>query len=325
MRLKDRHDPSRNNARLSVTLGLIVMTPFRLLVSALTAAIVLPASANDGDADPLRATVATIGAINGRALACGHAEVVSHAKAIVIARAAKTRELGEAFEKATSDAFLAQGQRKAECPPRAALTVELEVAARPLGPPNAHQLAATPETPEIGINPRYLLQAANGRAVMDGDFKDRFQLITFGYTFCPDICPTTLLEMAAVLKQLGNDAAKIQPLFISVDPERDTLAQLRAYTGFFDARIMGVTGSPELVKRAAENFKVRYEKVIDPKVNPAHYAVDHSAGMFLLAPGGQFLAKFPYGKPVDEIVARLREEIALRASADAGPMHGVPK
>ncbi len=303
------------------------MTPFRTLVPALAVAmaITLPIPAAGSEIDPLRAVVATLGNINGRALACGHPEIVSRAKAIVIARVAKTRELGEAFEQATSAAFLAQGQRKAECPPRAALMVELETAARPLNPPNAHQLAATPDTPEVGINPRYLLQAANGRAVMDGDFKDRFQLITFGYTFCPDICPTTLLEMATVLKQLGPDAARVQALFISVDPERDTLAQLRSYTEFFDARILGVTGSPELVRRAADNFKLRYEKVIDPKVNPAHYAVDHTAGMFLLAPGGQFLAKFPYGKPVDEIVARLREEIALRAPAAGASLQGAAK
>lgn len=303
------------------------MTPFRFLAPLLAAAmaIALPLPAASSETDPLQAAVTTLGYINGRALACGHSEVVSRAKAIVIARVAKTRELGAAFEKATSEAFLAQSQRKAACPPRAALTVELEVAARSLNAPHAHQLAATPDTPEVGINPRYLLQATNGRAVMDGDFKDRFQLITFGYTFCPDICPTTLLEMAGVLKQLGDDAAKLQALFISVDPERDTLTQLRSYTEFFDVRILGATGTPELVRRATDNFKVRYAKVIDPKVDPAHYAVDHSAGMYLLAPGGQFLAKFPYGKPVDEIVARLREEIARRPPADAVPLQGGSK
>lgn len=303
------------------------MTLLRSLVPALAAlgAIALPSSAAGMETDPLHTTIATLGNINGRALACGHSVVVNRAKAIVVARAAKTREIGEIFENATSDAFLAQAQRKAECPPRAALTVELEVAARPLDPPHAHRLAASPDMPEVGINPRYLLQAANGRAAMDGDFKDRFQLITFGYTFCPDICPTTLLEMAAVLRQLGEDAAKVQALFVSVDPERDTLAQLRTYTGFFDARILGVTGSPELVKRAADNFKVRYEKVVDPKGHPAHYAVDHSAGMFLLAPGGQFLAKFAYGKPADEIAARLREEIARRTSFDGAAQQGARK
>jgi protein SCO1/2 len=258
--------------------------------------------------------VTTIGKINGRALACGYSDIVSRAKAVVVARVAKTRELGDAFERETSAAFLAQGAKKASCPSRTALTVELEMAVKPLAPPSQHQLAEAAELPEAGINPRYLLQAANGRAVMDSDFKDRFQLITFGYTFCPDICPTTLLEVAEILKQLGDRANWVQPLFISVDPERDTLAQLRSYTAFFDSRIIGATGSAELVAHAARNFKVRYAKVLTPGGNPAHYAVDHSAGMFLLTPGGQFMAKFPYGTPVTEIVNRLKNEIELRGS-----------
>jgi protein SCO1/2 len=121
--------------------------------------------------------------------------------------------------------------------------------------------------------------------------------------------------MAEILKQLGDQAARVQPLFFSVDPERDTHAQLRTYTAFFDTRIMGATGSAELVAHAAKNFKVRFSKVITPGGNPAHYAIDHSAGMFLLTPGGQFLAKFPYGTPVADIVSRLKSEIELRASA----------
>ena len=282
----------------------------------------LALAAAEPDPAQLQATVEAIGHINGKALACGHSDVVSRAKAIVIARVAKTRNLGEIFEQTTNAAFLAQGLSKETCPQRAALTVQLEAAARPLSPPNAHQLVATADTPDVGINPRYLLQAANGRAVMDGDFPDRFQLITFGYTFCPDICPTTLLEMADVLKRLGDKATKLQALFFSVDPERDTLAQLRTYTAFFDPRIMGATGSPELVRRAADNFKVRYEKVVEPGVKSQHYAVDHSAGMYLLSPGGQFLTKFAYGMPVEDIAARIDSEISLRAdtaSANAPP------
>jgi protein SCO1/2 len=287
------------------------------LTTVLAATLMLPLTLAAAEPDPaqLQATVEAIGHINGQALACGHSDVVSRAKAIVIARVAKTRNLGEIFEQTTNAAFLAQGLKKETCPERAALTVKLEAAAKPLSPPNAHQLVATADTPEVGINPRYLLQAANGRVILDGDFRDRFQLIAFGYTFCPDICPTTLLEMADVLKRLGDRSAKLQPIFISVDPERDTLAQLRTYTAFFDSRIMGATGSPELVRRAADNFKVRYEKVVEPGIKTQHYAVDHSAGMFLLSPGGQFLAKFAYGMPVEEITARIESEIKLRADA----------
>ena len=147
---------------------------------------------------------------------------------------------------------------------------------------------------------------------MDGDFPKHFQLITFGYTFCPDICPTTLQEMSEVLKQLGDEAGRIQPIFISVDPERDTLDQLASYVAFFDKRILGATGSPALVKRAAENFKVRYEKVSTPGADPKNYAVDHTAGMYLLTPGGQFITKFAYATPVTELVERIRAEIRLR-------------
>jgi protein SCO1/2 len=288
---------------------------FPLMAFGSLSAASLPASAAELDPATLLTTVENIGRINGRALACGYTDLVARAKAVVVARVAKTRALGEAFENSTNAAFLKQGTEKADCPSRTALTVELESVVKPLAPPNAHQVVPVTEAPEVGINPRYLLQAGNGRAIMDSDFPKHFQLITFGYTFCPDICPTTLLEMAEVLKQLGDKAAKIQPIFISVDPERDTLAQLRTFTAFFDPRIIGATGSPDLVRRAANNFKVRYEKVKEPGGNPAHYAVDHSAGMFILAPGGQFLAKFGYGTPVADIAARLKSEIDLRAEA----------
>jgi protein SCO1/2 len=257
--------------------------------------------------------VEALGRLNGRALACGYPELVSRTKAIVTARVAKTRELGEAFERTTQIAFLAQGKEKIVCPSRPALALELDATARPLSPPPAHQLTDSPDMPDVGINPRYLLQATNGRAVMDSDFPNHFQLITFGYTFCPDVCPTTLLEIAAVMKQLGDQASRVQPLFFSVDPERDTLAHLRTYTGFFDPRILGATGSAELVKRTASNFKVRYEKVSTPGASPDHYAVDHSAGMFLLAPGGNFIAKFAYATPVADIVTRMKNEIEKRA------------
>jgi protein SCO1/2 len=156
------------------------------------------------------------------------------------------------------------------------------------------------------ILPRYLLQDVNGRAITNEDFRGRYQLITFGYTFCPDVCPTTLSEMAAVLHALGPQAEGLQPIFISVDPERDSFEVLKAYTAFFDTRILGMTGSPALVSRAADNFKVRYQKV--PK-DDGNYAVDHSAGMVLLGPDGGFLKKFAYATPPTEIAAAIRRQM----------------
>jgi len=163
-----------------------------------------------------------------------------------------------------------------------------------------------------GIVPRYLLQDPNGRSVSSEDFRGRFQLIAFGYTYCPDICPTTLVEMAAILKELGEQASRLQPLFISVDPERDTGQVLKTYTAFFDPRILGLNGPPALVRRAADNFKIRYAKVREPGTPADRYAVDHSAGMILLGPDGQFIKKFAFATPVDEISRQISALLATR-------------
>ena len=157
------------------------------------------------------------------------------------------------------------------------------------------------------IRPRYLLVGPQGSAVSNEDFRGRFQLIAFGYTFCPDICPTTLLERAEILKLLGEDARQLQGIFISVDPERDTPASLATYTGFFDPRIVGLTGSPALVQAAARNFKVRYAKVARDAGDPNLYAVDHSAGLYLLGPDSRFIKKYGYGTSTQLITDELRD------------------
>ena len=187
------------------------------------------------------------------------------------------------------------------------------VLAAPAAAQSAHQQLQAEES--VGINPRYLLQDPRGRSVTNEDFRGRFQLIAFGYTYCPDVCPTTLVEMAAILKQLGEQADRLQPIFITVDPERDTGKVLQTYTEFFDPRILGLTGSPALVRRAADNFKIRYAKVREP--GNANYAVDHSAGMILLGPDGQFIKKFAFATPVDQITAQLQETLAAYPTAPA--------
>jgi protein SCO1/2 len=178
--------------------------------------------------------------------------------------------------------------------------------AAPAAAQSAHHPLQAAES--VGINPRYLLQDPRGRSVTNEDFRGRFQLISFGYTYCPDVCPTTLVEMAAILKQLGEQADRLQPIFITVDPERDTGKVLQTYTEFFDPRILGLTGSPALVRRAADNFKIRYAKVREP--GNENYAVDHSAGMILLGPDGEFIKKFAFATPVDNIVSALDEILA---------------
>lgn len=179
-------------------------------------------------------------------------------------------------------------------------------------PQSSHSLELLREASPGVLNPRYLLQDPNGRSVTSEDFRGRYQLISFGYTYCPDICPTTLVEMAGILKQLGADAKHVQAIFISVDPERDTGKVLKTYTEFFDPRILGLTGSPALIRRTADNFKIRYAKVQEPGVAADRYAVDHSAGMILLGPNGDFIKKFAFAMPVSEITEQIDHMINNR-------------
>lgn len=255
------------------------------------------------------AAVDKLGGLNGQALACRQMDVSSKAKEALIRHAPKNRALGDAFEAATNRSFLSP----APCATRQQLATAVDAAIIDLRlayPGVAHATAAEPGA-AAEIVTRYLLADHNGRTVSDQDFRGRFQLITFGYTYCPDVCPTTLAEMAAVMKNLGDSAQRVQPLFITVDPERDTPALLKSYTGNFDSRILGLTGSGELIRRVADNFKVRYEKVQEAGAPADRYAVDHTAGMYLLGPDGRFLAKFAYAMPVREITRRIADYLQV--------------
>jgi protein SCO1/2 len=180
------------------------------------------------------------------------------------------------------------------------------------GPIDATANAEPPETARP--SPRYLLQNGRGRAVMVEDFHNRFQLISFGFTGCPDVCPTTMLEMQQVLTGLGGRGKQLQAIFITLDPERDTGAVLDAYTANFDSRILGLTGSPALVRWAANNFKVHFEKVREPGAAPEIYTIDHTAGMFLLGPDGQRIAKFAYATPAKDILESIQKWMDLNDS-----------
>lgn len=161
--------------------------------------------------------------------------------------------------------------------------------------------------------PRYLLQGPRGQAIRSEDFHDRFQLVAFGYMSCPDVCPGTMQEMKLILGSLGEQAKQLQPIFISVDPDRDTPAVLHEYVRTFDDRILGLTGNARLVRWAADNFKVEYKKVMEPGAAPGSYAMDHTAGMFLLGPDGQLLKKFGYSTPVANITETIQQWIAADA------------
>ena len=263
------------------------------------------------------AAVRDLGRLNGQTLACGQKESAAWVRILMLNHAPKTRVYGEAYEEGTNEAFVAHN-RGASCPAPAELSAKIDEITQRLkqvlpAPGQVPQGHSPAETVPNAIVPRYVLQDPNGRAVTNEDFLGRFQLVAFGYTACPDVCPTTLQEMKEVLKQLGFKAAQLQPIFITVDPERDSAQVMREYTAAFDARILGLRGSEELTRRAAAEFRIRYEKVRDPAAAPGSYTVDHSAGMILLGPDGRTAARFAYATPARQIAERidalLREEI----------------
>ncbi len=159
------------------------------------------------------------------------------------------------------------------------------------------------------LRPGYVLMNQYGQTVTHEDFPGQFQLINFGYTFCPDICPTTLSSVGYVMELLGEDAQQVQPIFISVDPQRDTPEVLKRYTAYFYPRLLGLSGSPEMTKRVAEKFRARYEKVPAKDGDPQRYSMDHTASLYLLGRNGGFITKFAFGMSPEEIAERLRDYI----------------
>jgi protein SCO1/2 len=124
----------------------------------------------------------------------------------------------------------------------------------------------------------------NGKPRSLADFKGKAVLVFFGYTQCPDVCPTTMAEMATVMQQLGKDADRLQVLFITVDPERDTQALLAKYVPAFDPRFLGLRGDAAATAKVTKEFKVFFQKV--PGKEPGSYTVDHTAGSYVFDPQG---------------------------------------
>lgn len=140
------------------------------------------------------------------------------------------------------------------------------------------------------------------------DFAGRWMLVFFGFANCPDVCPTTLAEVAAVMEGLGDDAAQVQPIFISIDPERDTPAALAEFVPLFDAGIIGLTGTPDQIARTAETFPIFYERIEEAGA-PDGYTMSHTSHLLLFDPQAGFATSWPYGTPAEEILAGLRERI----------------
>lgn len=161
---------------------------------------------------------------------------------------------------------------------------------------------------EPAIGGRFTLTDHNGRRVTEKDFSGRYMLVFFGFTFCPDICPTALQVSAAALDKIGARADRITPLFISVDPERDTPEQLKSYVASFHPRLVGLTGSREEVAAAARTYRAYWRKVTDDK-SAMGYAVDHSSIVYLMGPDGRFITHFTHATSVEAMAAGIARHL----------------
>ena len=147
----------------------------------------------------------------------------------------------------------------------------------------------------------------NGEPFSDADLKGKWHLIFFGYTHCPDACPTALNEMSLALDRLGMKRDEVGVVFITVDPERDTPGALKSYVQSFDAPIVALTGSSEAVAQAAKAYRVFYAKHPRPD---GDYDMDHSAVIYVMNPEGRFTATFTPDSSADAIVQRLQKLIS---------------
>jgi protein SCO1/2 len=145
----------------------------------------------------------------------------------------------------------------------------------------------------------------DGKRVTEKDFHGRYMLVFFGFTYCPDICPTELQVMTAALAELGEDGKAIQPVFVSVDPERDSPENVKAYVENFSAGLVGLTGSPEDVAAMAKAYRVFYQKVPGPTAQD--YTLDHSSIIYLMGPDGKFRKHFTYTTDPKALAEGLRQ------------------
>jgi protein SCO1/2 len=161
----------------------------------------------------------------------------------------------------------------------------------------------------------FALLDPDGRRVALSDFRGKLVLLYFGFATCPDVCPTDLAAIAQALRELGAAADGVQPVFITLDPQRDAPQMLREYVAAFDPRFVALSGTEAEIRRVATDFKVFYEKVELPGTST--YTIDHTAYTFLLDREGRFVTLFPPGTPPERMVFMLREQLREHARVGA--------
>jgi len=151
----------------------------------------------------------------------------------------------------------------------------------------------------------FTLVDQTGKTVTDQDFRGRYMLVFFGFTHCPDICPAELQVMSAALDALGPKADSVVPIFITLDPERDTQAAMAAYVKNFGPRFVGLTSSSEQIAAAAKAYRVAYSKFQQDKTS-SDYSIDHSALVYLMGKDGEYITHFGFGTPASQMTDTLR-------------------
>lgn len=165
-------------------------------------------------------------------------------------------------------------------------------------------------TGEALVGGPFTLTDQDGKRVTDQDFRGKYMLIFFGFTYCPDVCPGELQVMSAALDELGPEGDKIQPVFITVDPERDTPEAMKLYVSNFHPRMVGLTGSPDDIAAVAKAYRVYYAKAKAPEgAAPGDYLMDHSTILYLMGPDGKFVKHFTYGTDVKTLADGLRKAV----------------
>jgi protein SCO1/2 len=175
---------------------------------------------------------------------------------------------------------------------------------------DAARLMSELMTGKTPVGGPFTLTDPDGRLRSLSDFQGKMVLLYFGYTYCPDVCPTDLLAIGQLIRSLGTDGDEVQPLFVTLDPERDTREVLRAYATSFHPRFIALTGTEDQVRRVATSYKVFFEKVTPPGVNT--YLIDHSAYVFLLDREGRFITLFPPGTSQERMAVMVREQLLRR-------------
>jgi protein SCO1 len=196
----------------------------------------------------------------------------------------------------------------------AALVYLLNGTTAPIGPPETGSRAEAARfmndlmTGKVPVGGPFTLTDQEGNRKSLADFRGKLVLLYFGYTYCPDVCPTDMLAMGQVIKSLGREGGELQPVFVTLDPERDTREILRSYAPSFHPRFVALSGTEAEIRAVATAYKIFFEKVRLP--GSSTYFIDHMAFIFLLDRNGKYIGSFPPGTSAERMAAMVRGRLA---------------